>query len=247
MTRRACLFALLALFASPTGAQEPPPPVENEVEGVVVSTPRAVATLARPGPSPLDPFEVFRDHCFESNRLHRRSARPANDPAWKPLGWEARRALGIVDRSTVAYGRFDDRYGLPLVLTIDERSPGGGRIQHGCSLMILGDADPAKLRRQMAGVFHGDGTERHVGHASSPSYEARPGWRQWLWSAIPPRNSSDWRVFRSARTPNPNGTFVIVTGASYYSRYAYVAGDLKYNEDPARPVRILALTHTYKP
>lgn len=239
------LALALGFGAAPLRAQEQTPPDAeraNEVEGVTVTARRPAPTIAKSGPSDPDPFEFFRDYCFDPNRLQRRSARPVGDPDWRPLSAEKRAQLRISDPSTVTYGRLDRERGLALVLRVEQGPmPSEVRndlIQHRCSLTVKGPAAPDEFRRSISALFNGGGTQDHVDHPSAPGYASMPGWRQYLWSAIPTRGSSRWEVFRS-------GGLIFVSAPSFYRRCDYVAGELRHTKDPAAPVSILLLTHTF--
>lgn len=241
------LAAIRDAARAETETQRPPPAEEaNEVEEVVVTGRRPVETVARRVPLTPDPFTFFAEFCFESNRLNRRSARPVGDPTWKPLDRSMRQQLKISDSSTVSYGRFDARLGPALILRIDQHRLPKGLTEHRCSLTILGAASQPKFVDKMSSLFNGLGTQAHVGHDDAPGYKPLPGWHQWLWSAIPKKGSKDWHVSGTRR--NERRSFVRIKDAGlFYSQMSYVAGDLRYNEDVARSITVLTLTHTFKP
>lgn len=247
--RLALLVLTLATGAGacPAAAQDQAavPSEETEVEGVVVTATRRVATLARPGPASPDPFTVFRDYCFEPNRLHGRSARPVGDHSWKPLDAADRQALKIGDPGTLAYGR--SGAGPPLVLRIEERAVRKTRVQHRCSLIIVGVADQRSFVRGMSGLFNGPGTEKHVDHVLL-DYKTIPGWRQWLWQALPSKGSTRWAVYRNRRSPNPLGHLLFLTGPfENYGGMSYVTGEVVHTEHAARPISILSVARTFRP
>jgi hypothetical protein len=232
------LFALMAGAAAP----QPPPSPVNEVEGVTVTAVRPAPTLAKPAPAEPEPFSFFREFCYDSMRLNRRSARPIGDPRWRPLDPAERTALRISDQSTVAYGRVDPQRGLALVLRVEHgpmpSAVRDGLIQHRCTLTVSGPANPDQLRRDMSAVFNGGPTQDHSDNRNAPAYPSIPGWRQYLWSATPKRGSSRWEVFRS-------GGLIFVTNGRFYTGCDYVSGELRHTKDAPVPVSVLLLTHTF--
>lgn len=242
------LLLLLGLCTAPATAQgQVPAPSEEatEVEGVTVTAPRPAPVIDKPAPPDPEPLGVFRDFCFDPNRLKGRSARPVGDPRWRALDADSRARLRVPP-STLAYLFVDPALQTSLLLRIEEQASPlrlrRGLVEHRCSVTVSGGSAPQEYRRGLAALFQGAGSENHIEHHAARGYEKIPGWRQRIWSMTPPRGYTRWR------THNPDdGSFVALTGPNYFSRYDYVAGELKHNEDAARPVSILMLTHTFVP
>jgi hypothetical protein len=236
---RSCpLLTLLALTAAaaqppvdPTGngAASPPP---DELESIVVT--------ARPGPLPplRDAIDYFRLFCFEANRLTGRSAAP-DDGDWQRLDSAARERLGIADPEAGAFGLADRARRRTLLLKIERIDRPGRLVESRCTLIVIGGDEHGRLASDMAVLFRGPGTQRHVGEADGvPSL---PGWRQWLWTGMPSRGSHSWRTVAPVRASGP--TWLVVTDLRFYDQYDYVLGDLKTRE-AGRPLSILSFAYT---
>jgi hypothetical protein len=240
--RRACLAAAAtaALLADGAAAQPPPPPPpENGFTDIVVT--------ARPGPlRPLrDAIDYYRDYCFDANRLSGRSAPPVDDSDWQPLDDTTRRQFGVTDPDSPAFGLVDRARQRTLLLKFERLLRPGGLIESRCTLVVIGGNEHGRLVRQMSALFHGTGTQRHVGAVDgAPSLR---GWRQWLWTGMPQRGSRSWRVVAGSGPVRPGGTWVVVTDLRFYDNNDYVLGDLKIREGAGRPVSMLSFAFTTRP
>lgn len=229
---------LVSSLACGVGAQ-PAPPQEDSFAEIVVT--------ARPGPLPplRDAIDYYRDYCFDANRLSGRSTPPAGDSDWQPLDEATRRQFGVTDPDIPAFGLADGARRRTLLMKFERLSRPGRLTENRCTLVIIGGDEHDGLIRQLSALFHGPGTQRHVGAADgSPTLR---GWRQWLWTGMPARGSRSWRVVApSGRTP-AGGTWLVVTDPRFYDNYDYVLGDLKIRESPDRPVSILSFAFTTRP
>jgi hypothetical protein len=232
----ALVFAALA-WAQVTGVAEPALAQGEEVEGVVV-------TARRGTPVKSEPFEYYRRYCFEASRLTGRPAQPGEDSAWLPVDEATRESLKAIGPTQAAYDLVDSGRKLTMVLALNGRSIPAGLREERCTLMIFGPVDGRNLESEMERLFSGRGTQRHLDHPAT-KYERRPGWSQWLWSAIPARGSKSWAVWGENR--NRHGSFISVEEPRFWSDHDYVAGVLEYKLHAARPVSVLTLVRTFKP
>ena len=200
-----------------------------------------IEVVARPGPLPplRDAIDYFRDLCFEANRQSGRSAAPVDDTDWQALGAGLRRRLAVEDPEGLAYGLADPARQRTLLLKIERFARPNRLIESRCTLVVIGGGEHAALPGRMAALFGGPGTERHVGELDGvPSL---PGWRQWLWTAMPGRGARNWRV-RSARGGSPG--WLVVTDTAFYDRFDYVLGDLKTRRRGGSSVSMLSFSLT---
>lgn len=97
----------------------------------------------------------------------------------------------------------------------------------------------------MSALFHGPGTQRHVGEPDgSPSL---PGWQQWVWTGMPRRGSRSWRVIERSGRIRSGGSWLVVTDPRFYDSYDYLLGDLKTRTSDGRPVSVLSFALTRRP
>ncbi len=210
------------------------PPTETTLDEIVVD-----GSLVAPIFDVFAPFEAI---CFDGNRRYRTARTPEDDDAnWFPLAQEERGRLGVAASAKAFHWERSD---LSLILKIEE-GPSDGDVQdlqrNRCVLTVIGRHDTDDLRRGMTRLFGTPGTDRHVGRI--PGYVDIPGWRQWAWTAIPNKNSSQWRGFESTEG---NG-YVVVNRAFFYRSNAWIIGDLKHTKTGDVPVSELSLTYRYRP
>ena len=206
--------------------------------------PQAVVVTGRRGaPVPkAEPIEYFRRHCFDANRRTGHSMVPDGDPDWKVADESLRERLKLSGPQARAFVLTDRARAHQLLLVIEEIPRPDAVIESRCTLIVGGGTAHARLKNQMTALFYGAGTERQVGDAAG--YEAVPGWRQWLWSAMPERRSRAWQAVQASGAAAAGGPFVIVTDMRrFYDTYDYVAGDLKTKTGVPLSVLTLACLH----
>lgn len=220
------LLAAIALVA----IQPPAEGIEPAFEELVVTAERR--TLA---PLP-EPIEQFRRHCFDATRRDRQPALPTGPGSeWTALEELEREALRL-GPAVEAIALADPARGQRLVLTSEERTRPDGIAESRCSLIVVGGRDHNRLAAGMARLFGGSGTSRHIGHADgTPSI---PGWSHLIWTAMPQRGSSAWRL------PPGRGqsSFLVVTDLRFFDDYDYVLGDLKRSTRGPTDIAILSLS-----
>ncbi len=217
---------------------QPPNDPEAGLDAIVV-------TGQRPNRVALDePIAFFRRHCFDANRLTDRSLAPADgDRHWRPLEPETRAQLGIADPATILMALTDHVRGHTLVLRIERLSPPPDLTESRCTLTVIGGGSHDRLHSEMAALFRGPGTQRHIGHRAGA--ERVPGWRQHAWTGMPQRGSRGWRALTGG-SPRPGGSFIVVTDNAFYDAYSFLAGELKTRVDRRPRVSILSLRHTFR-
>jgi hypothetical protein len=200
-----------------------------------------IEVVARPGPLPplRDAIDYYRSFCFEAARQDGRPASPESDSDWQALGAETRRRFGVEDPDAPVFGIADPARHRTLLVKVERFTRPGRLVEHRCTLVVIGGDEHAALPDRMSRLFGGPGTERHVGEAVGAP--ALPGWRQWLWTAMPARGSASWRVHRP-RTGPPS--FIVVTDLRFYDSYDYVFGDLKTRLRGDTPVSMLSFSLT---
>ena len=231
---------VVSILAGATAAQPaPPPPPDDGFADIVVT--------ARPGPlRPLrDAIDYYRDYCFDANRLSGRPAPPVDDSDWQALDETPRRQFGVTDAASLAFGLADRARHRTLLLKFERLSRPGGLVENRCTLVVIGGNEHGGLVRQMSALFHGTGTQRHVGAVDGAP--RLPGWRQWLWTGMPQRGSRSWRVVAGSGPARPGGTWVVVTDLRFYDNYDYILGDLKIRDSAGRPVSMLSFAFTTRP
>ena len=204
-----------------------------------------VVTGQRPNRVALDePIAFYRRHCFDANRLTGRSLAPgADDPYWRPLEQETREQLGIADPATVLMALTDHVRGHILVLRIERVAAPPNLTESRCTLTVIGGRSHDRLQGEMAALFRGPGTQRHVGHEAGA--ERVPGWRQHAWTGMPQRGSRSWRALTGG-SPRPGGSFIVVTDNAFYNDYSFLAGELKARVDRQPRISILSFGHTFR-
>jgi len=216
---------LIAAIVVPGLVQDPivaPTPGPAELDEVVVLGQRTTP----------DPFEIFQAVCLDANRLDKRSFRPDGVPRWARL--EA-------DGSAPAESFIRRDGDLEMVLRIEEGPDDTvERAQRNvCSLTLAGPHDQQSLTRGMANAMGGAGTARHLDLPGI--YPTYAGWTQLLWSAMPNKDSSRWRVFMPER--GRESGVLLVARPSFYREYSYVVTELRFTDQTERPVSHIALTY----
>ncbi len=151
-----------------------------------------------------------------------------------------RARFGIADPSVPAFSFTDEGRGHVLLLKFERFGQKNRVIENRCTLVVIGGRNHDRLPSQMARLFKGAGTERHVGHAAGAP--AVKGWRQWVWTGMPQRGSREWRAVRPSRGAN-GGTWLVVTDPAFYDNFDYILGDLKTRTDGGRPVSMLSFSY----
>jgi hypothetical protein len=216
---------------------QPPAEAEPDYEAIVV-------TGSRPNREPLpEPIEHYRRHCFEANRLTRRSAPPGpSDRYWRAADQALRDQLGVVDPGTLVYALTDFVRGHRLILRIERRQVKGQLVESTCRLIVIGGSSHDRLEAGMAALFRGPGTDRHVGHPAGTQRLA--GWTERVWTGMPERGSKAWRQYFSTGVRGRRDSWLVVISDSFYDRNDYILGDLKVSEGRQPRVSILSFAYT---
>lgn len=221
MIQRASLATLAMATFSAAAAQQLLPPVQDDPSDIVVrGNPNAPA---RRLPGPID---YLRSTCFDPLRLTGYPAPPADDVDWEPLDDDQRQAFKIADSSAPAFSLADARRGLTLIIKFEAGDGKGNIHAERCTMAIIGPIAERALLDALSALYHGGGTQRHVGHkAGVPVIK---GWHQWRWNGIPDRHKPAWRAFRAIKgVPS----FVVVADLNYYQTADYVTLNLRSRLD----------------
>lgn len=242
MLAAAAALALLVQTGAFEPARQPPPPPLDALataaeEIVVTARPRELPPL-------LDPVGYYRQHCFEPSRLTGQPAPPEEDSDWMPLEEDIRRQFGAADPAIPAFALVDMKRGHTLLLKFEQFSDARNVHENRCTMVIIGGGDHEALVDDMAKLFRGPGTQRHVG--KKDGVPEIIGWEQWVWTAIPSRGSERWQVQEARGAARGAGTWVVVTSPGFWSRSDYVLGDLKIKTEGPRAVSVLSFSHKTK-
>ncbi len=229
-------LAMLLSAAAQTQPPEPPslaPPLDPAaVEELVVTGTRPNRTAS---PAAVD---LFRTYCFDPLRRAGRWGLRSGDPLpWQPLGAEALARLRLGSAGEAAL-LIDHVRGHRLVLAADRILGDDGLVSNRCTMVVIGGADHVALRDGMSGMFRGPGTNRHVGLPEGA--QALPGWQQHVWTGMPARGNSNWRV-------RAGSSFLVVLEPSFFNRYDYILGDLKTRGQGPGALATLSVVHTSQP
>lgn len=201
-----------------------------------------IVVTARQGAPPptLDAIGYYRSYCFEANRLTGRSAPPLEELDWEPLDDKTRAQFGISDPGVPAFALVDEAREYTLVLKFETLNLPDRLVENRCTLVVIGGRDHEALPGRLSEVFRGPGTRRHVGR--SDGSERVPGWRQWLWTAMPGRGSRNWRSINAGGRGNSD-SWVVVVDPSFYDLHDYVMGDLKTREGGSQPLSLVSFSY----
>lgn len=232
------MLPLVLLLATPgqPGAAQGPTGNKAPAEDVIVT--------AKPGAPPplLDPVGYYRRHCFDANRASGHSAPPLDDADWVELGPEARRRLHLTDPAATAHGLADPTHGRRLILTTERLRLQRGLIEERCALVVIGGSDHGMFEDQLAALWRGPGTSRHLSAPGKSAPRPLPGWRQRLWTGIPALRSKDWRAYRTRE----RDSYVMVHDEHlFYNEAVFILGDLKVRE-VGPPLSVLSFTYTHR-
>lgn len=235
------VFALATLGVTTGRAQDSPPAKEAPLENI-----EDIVVTARKGAPPpkLDAVGYYQRYCFDANRLTGQSAPPFDDHAWNILDDELRARFNITDPEVPAFSLVDAERGTTLLLKFERSLGSGGVRESKCTMVIIGGGDHDRLPGQVAGVFRGPGTQRHVGHRSWG--KGPKGWRWWLWTGMPGRRSKSWQTVSNEMRNNPVGDWITVYDLAFYNDYDYIVGDLKTKLEGSKPLSVLSFVYVTK-
>lgn len=215
-------FAVLALAALAAPATPQSLPVTpTDPSDIVVLGKRGA--LARVLPSPID---YLRKLCFDPLRLTGYPEPPNDDPDWEPLNDRNRQTFGLTNSTAPAFSLVDDKRGVKLAIKFEGGDGKGNIHAERCTMAIIGTIAERQLYDGLSKLYHGAGTQRHVGHRHGVT-EIK-GWRQWRWNGIHDRHKPVWRAFRRSNGPP---SFVVVTDLTYYQTADYVTLNLRSKLD----------------
>jgi hypothetical protein len=202
-------------------ADAPPRPQQAAGEPDIADI---VVTARGTPPARLDPIVYLRLYCFDPARL-RGSPEPPTASYWVPLDPETRTRFGAQNPEVQAFGLVDPVRRLTLLLKLERFDRPARVVEHRCTLAVFGTVEERALADAISNLFRGPGTQRHVDHPDGvPSL---PGWKQWLWSAMPGRGSKGWRSVNATGRRDAGATWVVVTDPSFYAAHDHVLTDLK--------------------
>lgn len=239
---RGCLAPALLLAATTVAAQDQT--IARLPESVPESLSEIIVSGSRNAPPPgLDPIGYLQRHCFDANRLNRRSLAPVDDPSWQPLDSKTRAQFGIEDAATPAFGLVDAQRGHTLVIKFETILSKNGLSEQRCTLVVLGGAQHADLPDRISALFKGRGTQRHAGHRDGS--ETIAGWEQWLWTAMPGRRSKSWQAWNGQARGRTRDSWVVVADeARFFADHDYVLVDLKTRKGTGAGLSVITFSHT---
>lgn len=202
-----------------------------------------VVVTARRDYTPPDPFALFRQHCFDANRLTGRSAPPGPEQGWFPLDPDlrTRRGLAADDAATSVWDRVEERGGVAMSIQVGERKLRRRLVERRCVLTTAGKHDAKGLVDRVSRMMGGAGSRKHISlDADEVRLPRLPGWTQWRWTGAPAPSSQVWKSYRS-------GSLLLVVADFFYDRQSYLVIDLKFRDDPAKPASVLTLVHIFDP
>ena len=219
-------------------------PLAIAQDGVADSAEDIVVTARRSIDAPIgDAVEQWRTLCFDAMRQARQFRAPTDDPDWQPLDADDRRRFAVLDEGVPAYGLSDPARRHTLLIKFERFDRPESLIEDRCTMVVVGGADHARMIADINRVMRSQGTERHVGETDgSPSVR---GWRQRIWTAMPPRNSAAWRGVEASGSARAGGTWIVVSDtARFYRANDYVLADLKIRQGAGQPLSVVTLSVT---
>lgn len=224
----------LLILASASIIQADDPLFRIEVIG-----PGEIIVTGRKGeePSLPDAVKVLQTLCFDPARRTGSPREPDPMSRWFPLDADARQKFKIDDPATPAHGLADEARNHELWLKIERIDRSDHLDEVRCTLLAIGGTDHRRFVGDMSKLFRGAPTQRHIGHQHG--VPALPGWRQWLWTGMPQRGSSDWGSISRGREAGGQSWVVVLDSAEFYNAHDYIYGDLK-TRDGGQPVSMLS-------
>jgi hypothetical protein len=209
-------------IAAPQATHDEPAvsePTQKTPEQAIVVTGRRYDSAK----SKREAIAYFRDDCFESNRVKRQSTAPKGDPDWLPLD-DALRAKLNLDPDAPAYQLIDDARGYTLIFKIEQVQRPNQLVENRCTIIMVGGDDHSSLLNQMSALFR---SPRYAGSVDGRGglERTRPGWKHWLWTAMPSHGSRNWKQFRLGAASAH--WIAVIDDNGFYAHYDYLLGDLK--------------------
>jgi hypothetical protein len=163
------------------------------------------------------------------------------DRNWRRVDDALRAKLNLAGAEGSAYQLVDEGRKLSLVLQI-QRLTHEGLVENRCSIIVIGETG-SSLEEDMAALFR---SQPYVGTLNQRfGMEPTPGWRHWLWTAMPPRGSKDWSVFRRDRQTSAH--WIIVTDPlQFYGEHDYLLGDLKVRDGAGPRLSVMSFVFITK-
>lgn len=232
-------LSLLILAGAVVAQAGEPPPGTNE------STPNEIVVTGRRGEivNKADAVEVLQTFCFDPARRAGSPRAPDSKSHWSPLDAEARQKFGIDDPATSAFGLADEARNHELWLKIEKIKRDDHLDEDRCTLLVMGGNDHRRLIGDLNRLFRGTPTQRHIGEPAG--VPALPGWRQWLWTGMPQRGSSNWSSLPSGRRASGSSWIVVTDRVGFYRDHDYIYGDLKIRD--GEPLSMISLGVVRKP
>lgn len=190
------------------------------------------------------PVTLFRNLCFEANRIEGEALRPTGSMGWTPAPPELRERLGVThDPRIELYVRAPGEDGALIALKIVEGIAqhgtfSKGEMQHTCEVIYSGPIPADRIREGLRNFF-GVPAVRSGLSTSSWAREVPDGWRYWCWANNPERGSKRWQDIEWG--------CVVVIADSYYQHMEHIRVLLKEKKDADPPLSVISFTWTYRP
>lgn len=164
------------------------------------------------------PVAVFKKHCYDANRLHRRAKRPEVGSDWVVVPESMRERLDIADDPEInAYIHTRMPENEMMMLQVSEHVlkdvPRNMRYIRGlrhnsCRIIYTGSEKFNDIHDALVKVMDRVPGEDKAGIANDCGYTKPGGWRQWLWMAMPKNDSKAWNIYKA---PHGKSTCIIFT------------------------------------
>jgi len=193
---------------------------------------------------PSLPVTLFRNLCFEANRIDGRALRPTESMGWTIADEALRDVLGVThDPRVELYVREpgEDRalIALKVVESISQHGTySKGERQHVCEVIYSGPIPADRIGEDIEDFFGAEG----MSHAWSPLSWARQvpdGWRYWCWANNPERGSKRWRRDKKG--------CIVINADWFYAKRELIRVLLKEKKGTDPPLSVISFTWTYRP
>ena len=190
------------------------------------------------------PVRLFRNLCFEANRIEGEALRPSEAMGWTAADKRLRAVLGVThDPRVELYVREPGEDGALIALKIVEAIAqhgifSKGEMQHTCEIVYSGPITAERIRDDLEDFYGARG--KSLGMSTSPWAKGVPdGWRYWCWAHNPDRGSKRWRS-------DQKGCMVVAADWFYRSR-ELIQIFLKEKMEADPPFLTISFTWTYRP
>ena len=198
---------------------------------------------------PLNPFGVFKEYCYEANRLNGKAKRPKTRP-WHVLPDQLRAATGITDPAIEAFlWKRKGKEGF-LILKIHEyilngiAGPDNKEHRNECSVISNRYKAETQIHDRLEELF--DDKEGYADRAAlaAGGVMVPAGWNVWVWSMMPLAKSTKWKLYTSAKTRR--ASFLYAARDLFYTRNELVHVVFMTKKKGGN-VSIIRLDRTFRP